>query len=135
MLKKSGLTLIAAIVMYVLAYQNQTLREDLAVANSIASARQHRIDDLIEKTNIAKDEQRKLSDQLATNRAALARRDKQLENLLNENAELKAWADRPLPAGLDWLQRDTITGHTAYRQHLSDRQPLPAESDNPDEPP
>lgn len=135
MLKKSGLTLIAAIVMYVLAYQNQTLREDLAVANSIASARQHRIDDLIEKTNIAKDEQRKLSDQLATNRAALARRDKQLEKLLNENAELKAWADRPLPAGLDWLQRDTITGHTAYRKHLSDRKPMSAQSGNPDEPP
>lgn len=135
MLKKSGLTLIAAIVMYVLAYQNQTLREDIAVANSIASARQHRIDDLIEKTNIAKDEQRKLSDQLATNRAALARRDKQMEKLLNENAELKAWADRPLPAGLDWLQRDAITGHTAYRQHLSDRHPMSAQSGSTDEPP
>lgn len=135
MLKKAVIPIIAALVMYLLAYQNQTLREDLATANSIAMAKQHRIDDLIEKNNIAKAEQRKLADVIASNKAVASRREKQLENLLNENAKLKAWADRPLPDGLDWLQRDTITGHTAYRQHLSDRQPLSAQPGNPENPP
>ena len=135
MLKKAALPIIAALVMYLLVYQNQTLREDLSTVQATATAKQHRIDDLIAKTQRAKEEQRRLSELLTSNRAAANKQQHQLETLINENATLKMWANRPLPAGLDRLQRPAITGHAAFSEYLSHRHTLQPERINAEQPP
>lgn len=135
MLKKAAFPIIAALIMYLLAYQNQTLREDLATAQAAANAKQHRIDDLIAKTQRAKEEQRRLSELLTSNRAAANRQQHELETLINENATLKMWANRPLPAGLSRLQRPAITGHTAFSEYLSHRHTVQPERSDAEQPP
>ncbi|MFQ1903097.1 phage lysis regulatory protein LysB [Aeromonas veronii] len=62
-------------------------------------------------------------DQLAT---AAATREQTIARLKRENAELKSWADRPLPAAVGLLQRPAITGAADYQTHLSRSGPLPA---------
>ncbi|WP_440144446.1 Rz-like lysis system protein LysB [Aeromonas veronii] len=63
-------------------------------------------------------------DQLA--QAAATRADT-IKRLKRENAELRAWADRPLPDPvIRLLQRPALTGATDYQAHLSGPEPLPA---------
>lgn len=135
MFKKAAFPIIAALIMYLLANQNQTLREDLATVQATATAKQHRIDDLIAKTQRAKEEQRRLSELLTSNRVAANRQQHELEKLINENATLKMWSDRPLPVGLSRLQRPAITGHTAFSEYLSHRHTLQPERSNAEQPP
>ncbi|MGY6039050.1 Rz-like lysis system protein LysB [Aeromonas sp. AE23HZ002T15] len=50
-----------------------------------------------------------------------------IKRLKRENAELKAWADRPLPDPvIRLLQRPALTGAADYQAHLSGPVPLPA---------
>ncbi len=59
--------------------------------------------------------------------AALTTKDKRIEDLINENAELKSWADTPLPADISRLQqRPAIVGAAGYHAYLSDSDALPA---------
>lgn len=63
-------------------------------------------------------------DQLATTAATRA---DTIKRLKRENAELKAWADRPLPAAVvGLLQRPALTGAADYQAHLSRPDTLPA---------
>ncbi len=56
-----------------------------------------------------------------------AMQSQQLEQLKHDFADVKAWADTPLPAAVIRLrQRPAITGSAAYRQWLSTRDPLRA---------
>lgn len=65
-------------------------------------------------------------------RAGLAKRERQIEDLKNENQELRNWADQPLPDAARRLrQRPTITGADAYRKWLSGSDALRAGSDGP----
>ncbi|WP_421245478.1 Rz-like lysis system protein LysB [Aeromonas sanarellii] len=63
-------------------------------------------------------------DQLALTAAT---RGHTIARLKRENAELKAWADRPLPAAVvGLLQRPALTGAADYQAHLSRPGTLPA---------
>ncbi|MFQ2097035.1 Rz-like lysis system protein LysB [Aeromonas veronii] len=63
-------------------------------------------------------------DQLATTAAT---REQTIARLKRENAELKSWADRPLPAAaVGLLQRPALSGAADYQAHLSRSGPLPA---------
>jgi LysB family phage lysis regulatory protein len=62
---------------------------------------------------------RSVQDQL---RQGLAARQRTIEDLKRENAELRFWADQPLPdAARRMRERPAITGAAAYRDWLSGR--------------
>ena len=68
-------------------------------------------------------------DQLATTAAT---REQTIARLKRENAELKSWADRPLPAAaIGLLQRPAITGAADYQAHLSGNDPMPTATGQP----
>ncbi|MEE9705701.1 Rz-like lysis system protein LysB [Aeromonas veronii] len=68
-------------------------------------------------------------DQLATTAATRA---DTIKRLKRENAELKEWADRPLPdAVIRLLQRPAITGAADYQTHLSGPNTVPTASSQP----
>ena len=55
-----------------------------------------------------------------------------IKRLKRENAELKEWADRPLPDPVvRLLQRPALTGAADYQAHLSGPDPLPAAAGQP----
>jgi LysB family phage lysis regulatory protein len=55
-------------------------------------------------------------------RQGLATRQRTIEDLKRENAELRLWADQPLPdAARRMRERPAITGAAAYRDWLSGR--------------
>lgn len=58
--------------------------------------------------------------------AQAATRADTIKRLKRENAELSAWADRPLPDPvIRLLQRPALTGAADYQAHLSGPEPLP----------
>lgn len=72
---------------------------------------------------------RGVQDQL---RQGLAARQRTIEDLKRENAELRLWADQPLPdAARRVRQRPAITGAAAYRDWLSGRGALHPVGDQP----
>jgi len=79
-------------------------------------------------------EQRAAQAQLQTTQKDLRReidvRRRRIQELEDENADLKAWAGQPLPAAARRLrQRPVLTGATAYREWLSSGNALPAAVD------
>ncbi len=87
-----------------------------------------------------------LTDTLTEQRAAQARlqttqkdlrreidvRRRRIQELEDENADLKAWAGQPLPAAARRLrERPVLTGATAYREWLSSGNALPATVERP----
>nr|WP_300245402.1 Rz-like lysis system protein LysB [Pseudomonas sp.] len=65
-------------------------------------------------------------------RQGLAKRQLTIEGLKRENADLRAWADQPLPDVARRLrERPALTGADAYRQWLSDRGALQPAGDQP----
>lgn len=63
-------------------------------------------------------------------RQGLAKRQLTIEGLKRENADLRAWADQPLPDVARRLrERPALTGADAYRQWLSGRGALQPASD------
>lgn len=81
-------------------------------------------------------EQRAAQAQLQTTQTDLRReidvRKRRIQELEDENADLKAWADQPLPAAARRLrQRPILTGATAYREWLSSGNSLPTAVDRP----
>ncbi|WP_422394677.1 Rz-like lysis system protein LysB [Pseudomonas idahonensis] len=65
-------------------------------------------------------------------RQGLAKRQLTIEGLKRENADLRAWADQPLPDIARRLrERPALTGADAYRQWLSDRGALQPAGDQP----
>lgn len=72
---------------------------------------------------------RGVQDQL---RQGLAARERTIEDLKRENAELRLWAEQPLPdAARRVRQRPAITGAAAYRDWLSGRGALHPVGDQP----
>lgn len=60
-------------------------------------------------------------------RSTLSNREIQIRNLQNENAEIRNWADIPVPAAIASMrQHPAITGADAYHQRLSGSDPLHA---------
>lgn len=67
-------------------------------------------------------------------RQGLTQREQQIKELQRENAELRHWADQPLPAAARRLrERPTITGAAGYRDWLSGSGAVPAASDQPEQ--
>lgn len=59
-------------------------------------------------------------------------RKRRIQELEDENADLKAWAGQPLPAAARRLrERPVFTGATAYREWLSSGNALPVAVDRP----
>lgn len=103
----------------------KTAREDadrnLATANTLtATLKQER------------DAQSDLRAQQGLLRQGLAKRERTIEELKLENAELRNWADQPLPDAARRLrERPALTGAAAYRDWLSGRSAVPSASDQP----
>ena len=81
-------------------------------------------------------EQRAAQAQLQTTQKDLRReidiRRRRIQELEDENADLKAWAGQPLPAAARRLrERPVLTGAMAYREWLSSGNALPAAVDRP----
>ncbi|MGB2538389.1 Rz-like lysis system protein LysB [Hafnia paralvei] len=69
----------------------------------------------------------RLQQQVDALSVALTTKDKRIKELINENVELKSWADTPLPADISRLQqRPAIIGAAGYHAYLSDSDALPA---------
>ena len=79
-----------------------------------------------------RDAQRALRSQQDVLRLGVAKRERTIEELKRENAELRDWAAQPLPDTARRLrERPAFTGAAAYRQWLSGRGALPSASDQP----
>ena len=119
--------------------QVSTLQSDLNAANDKAKEAEQRekikdgaIDtlnsELDAQANAAATLQRQLGDLTIT----AATRADTIKRLKRENAELKEWADRPLPDPVvRLLQRPALTGAADYQAHLSGADPLPAAGRQP----
>lgn len=65
-------------------------------------------------------------------RQGLAKRERTIEELKRENAELRSWATQPLPDVARRLrERPALTGADAYRQWVSGRGAVPVAGDQP----
>lgn len=65
-------------------------------------------------------------------RQGLAKRERTIEELKLENAELRTWATQPLPDVARRLrERPALTGADAYRQWMSGRIAVPVAGDQP----
>lgn len=65
-------------------------------------------------------------------RQGLAKRERTIEDLKRENAELRDWAAQPLPDAARRLrERPALTGAAAYRDWLSGRGAVPPAGDQP----
>jgi LysB family phage lysis regulatory protein len=76
----------------------------------------------------------KLQGQLDQLAQSAATRVDTIKRLKRENAELRMWADRPLPAPvIRLLQRPAITGAADYQAYLSGADTLPAATGQPNQ--
>lgn len=94
---------------------------NLATANTLTNT--------LKQERDAQSALRTLQDQL---RQGLAKRERTIEELKRENAELRTWATQPLPDVARRLrERPALTGADAYRQWMSGRGAVPAAGDQP----
>lgn len=111
-----------------------TLQTDLNAANDKAKEAEQReklkdgaIDTLNSELTAQAAAAATLQRQLGDLTITAATRADTIKRLKRENAELKEWADRPLPDPVvRLLQRPAITGAADYQAHLSRSGPLPA---------
>lgn len=79
-----------------------------------------------------RDAQNALRTQQDQLRQGLAKRERTIEELKRENAELRTWATQPLPDVARRLrERTALTGADAYRQWMSGRGAVPVAGDQP----
>ncbi len=120
--------------------QVTTLQSDLKAADDKAKEAQRREQGKDTTINTLKTELdtqatavAKLQGQLDQLAQSAATRADTIKRLKRENAELRMWADRPLPDPvIRLLQRPAITGAADYQAHLSGPDPLPAASGKSD---
>ena len=141
------LILIAVTVLAVWYQHSQNTQLTLQLDNAQSTingqiATIHSLNTSIERITADRDKahraQLRLDHQLADNQSRARQQQQQLETLIHENATLKAWADRSLPAGLDLLQHpgfDTAAAYRRYQHTMPDRQPLPPQPRATDHPP
>ena len=119
--------------------QVTTLQSDLKAANDKAveaERREKTKDGAIDTLNSELDAQATaaatLQRQLGDLTITAANRADTIKRLKRENAELKDWAARPLPAAVvGLLQRPAITGAADYQAHLSSPGALPTADSQP----
>ncbi|MGU5792199.1 Rz-like lysis system protein LysB [Aeromonas hydrophila] len=116
-----------------------TLQSDLNAANDKAKEAEQReklkdeaIDTLTDELNAQATAATTLQRQLGDLTITAATRTDTIKRLKRENAELKEWADRPLPDPVvRLLQRPALTGAADYQAHLSGADSLPAAGSQP----
>ena len=119
--------------------QVTTLESDLKAANDKAVEAEQRektkdgaIDTLTGELDAQATAAATLQRQLGDLTITAATRADTIKRLKRENAELQAWADRPLPDPvIRLLQRPALTGAADYQAHLSGPDPLPAATGQP----
>ena len=119
--------------------QVTTLESDLKAANDKAveaERREKTKDGAIDTLNSELDAQAEAAAQLQSQLGELsmtaATRADTIKRLKRENAELRTWADSPLPDPvIRLLKRPAITGAADYQDHLSGPDPLPAAASQP----
>lgn len=119
--------------------QVTTLQADLKAADDKAKEAEHReklkdgtISTLTSELDIQATAAAQLQRQLGDLTITASTRADTIKRLKRENAELQAWADRPLPDPVvRLLQRPAITGAADYQAHLSGPVPLPAAAGQP----
>ena len=116
-----------------------TLQSDLKAANDKAVEAERRektkdgaIDTLTGELDAQATAAATLQRQLGDLTITAATRADTIKRLKRENAELKDWAARPLPAAVvGLLQRPALTGAADYQAHLSRPGTLPATAGGP----
>lgn len=109
------------------------LRSDIAALNQAVEEKKQQIITLNETAKENDRYQATLQQQIEALTAGVAAKNHRIKELINENAELKRWADTPLPAGIIRLQqRPAITGAAGYHAYLSQHHPLSATSGSAD---
>ncbi|WP_447891381.1 Rz-like lysis system protein LysB [Pseudomonas atacamensis] len=109
-----------------LANQSASTARDRATRSEETAAQ---LKTSLQEERAAQAKLRGVQDQL---RQGLAARQRTIEDLKRENAELRLWADQPLPdAARRVRQRPAITGAAAYRDWLSGRGALHPVGDQP----
>ena len=116
-----------------------TLQSDLKAANDKAKEAEQReklkdgaIDTLTGELDAQANAAATLQRQLGDLNITAATRADTIKRLKRENAELKEWADRPLPDPVvRLLQRPALTGAADYQAHLSRPGTLPATAGGP----
>lgn len=109
------------------------LRSDIAALNQAVEEKKQQIITLNETAKENDRYQASLQQQIEVLTAGVAAKNHRIKELINENAELKRWADTPLPAGIIRLQqRPSITGAAGYHAYLSQHHPLSAASGSAD---
>lgn len=119
--------------------QVTTLQSDLKAANDKAVEAEQRektkdgaIDTLTGELDAQATAAATLQRQLGDLTITAANRADTIKRLKRENAELKEWADRPLPDPvIRLLQRPTLTGAADYQAHLSGADSLPTAGRQP----
>ena len=119
--------------------QVTTLQSDLKAANDKAVEAEQRektkdgaIDTLTGELDAQATAAAQLQHQLGDLTITAATRADTIKRLKRENAELKEWADRPLPDPVvRLLKRPAITGAADYQAHLSGPDPLPTSTGQP----
>jgi LysB family phage lysis regulatory protein len=114
--------------------QVSTLQSDLKAASDRAKEAERReqlkdtaITTLTTELTAQAEAAQQLQGQLDQLALTAATRADTIKRLKRENAELQAWADRPLPAAVvGLLQRPALTGAADYQAHLSRPGTLPA---------
>ena len=116
-----------------------TLQTDIKAANDKAKEAERReklkdgvIDTLTGELDAQATAAATLQRQLGDLTITAATRADIIKRLKRENAELQAWADRPLPAPvIRLLQRPALTGAADYQAHLSSPGALPTAGSQP----
>ncbi|MDM5057598.1 Rz-like lysis system protein LysB [Aeromonas rivipollensis] len=116
-----------------------TLQSDLKAVNDKAKEAEQReklkdgaIDTLTGELDAQATAAATLQRQLGDLTITAATRADTIKRLKRENAELKEWADRPLPDPvIRLLQRPALTGAADYQAHLSGADPLPTAAGKP----
>ena len=116
-----------------------TLQSDLKAADDKAKEAKQRerlkdttINTLTGELNAQAEAAEKLQNQLGELSMTAATRADTIKRLKRENAELRTWADSPLPDPVvRLLKRPAISGAADYQAHLSGPDPLPAAASQP----
>ncbi len=104
----------------------------LSVQETALTEKNSQLKSVAEQAEHNNQEQARLRALANENQAALSARQKTIERLKRENAELKRWADTPLPADIVRLrQRPVLTGGHAYREWLSQSNAVPVSGSQP----
>ena len=136
-----GIALLGALALLIWGQQQRidVAESQTEMANTAAKTAREDADRNLETANTLTDtlnqeraNQSALRTQQDLLRQGLAKRERTIEDLKRENAELRDWAAQPLPDTARRLrERPALTGAAAYRDWLSGRGAVPPAGDQP----